>query len=353
MSDAPTESTSDATNEALTGAANAIFASLLTTTAEQQVIGEQQDLNLSLVPTLPQTQALARSHAALWRTSYSTALLQALTDFRAYANAVTVFAPQLIDVAGKLAGGDTSTRPQLLNGIQVLANLAGNQKTSNANAKSTIDSYSSLVSDDSVRFNTDAGSLAQRYTGPQGDIQHLQGVLGELSDRLAKDNQTIAEGATKALPGAIIIGIGLGVSWIDTSVGKVILQKGLEMTKGAMEEADQAMADAAAAIADYKKTFEALVSEKLQVAVFETVRQHVTRMNGAVGGAQAALQNAAGAWQGEIGRLQLWTATAQTASPISLAADVQASSTFWAGLSKAVGSFQSALAALPDSGTTA
>jgi hypothetical protein len=340
--------TPTAAPDVMADAAGRVFAAALVLDVQAPAMHGQQPLDLPLVPTVTQTQALAARHAGLWLDAYATSLLQPLDDVRTYGAAVAAFAPELKSAAAKLAQGpDARALDTFLTGIAHLGQLVSSRRQGIVGDRTAITAFASLVDDDSVRYASDAMLMRKRYTGPDGEITAIQTELESLAAKLRKDNEEIALGAAKALPAALIIGVGAGVAYINTSVGKAIVEKGIEMARGVFKETDAAMDDARATIAKYKEKSEKLSDERQQVAVFTTLNGHVTQLASGARAALTALDGLDGAWQGELDLFTLWNATARGADASPLPNAVTAAADRWASRSAGVLTLMRALDDLP------
>lgn len=340
--------TASAAPDVLADSAGRVFAAALVLNVQAPAMAGQQQLDLPLVPTVTQTQALAARHAGLWLDAYATSLLQPLDDVRTYGAAVAAFAPELKAAATKLAAGpDAGALDRFLTGIAHLGQLVSSRRQGIVGDRTSITAFASLVDDDSVRYASDASVMRKRYTGPDGEITAIQTELESLAAQLRKDNDEIALGAAKALPAALIIGVGAGVAYINTSVGKAIVEKGIEMARGVFKETDVAMDDASKTIAKYKEKSEKLSDERQQVAVFTTLNGHVTQLASGARGALTALDALDSAWQGELDVFTLWNATARGADASPLPNAVAAAADRWAARSSGVLTLLRALDDLP------
>jgi Bacillus haemolytic enterotoxin (HBL) len=325
-----TPAAATAAPDVMADGAGSVFAAALVLDVQAPAIAGQWPLDLPLVPTVSQTQALAARHAGLWLDVYAPQLMQALDDVRTYGATVVAFAPELTAAAATLGRGrDAEALDVLLSGIGHLGQIVSSRRQGIAANRTAITAFAGLVDDDSVRYVTDASLMRQRYTGPDGDITAIEKELDDLGARLRKDNEEIALGAAKALPAALIIGVGAGVAYIDTSVGKAIVQKGIEMGRGAIKDADAAMDDAAEAIRKYKAAAEKLSGERQQIAVFTTLNGHVMQLSHGSSLALSALDGLDRAWQAEIEVQALWNATARGTGASTLSSAVTAVADLW------------------------
>ena len=301
-------------DDVMQDAAGGVYAAAVLLDASALGVLVQPTLELELVPTLAQTQALASSHARRWLDVTASALIQPLQDVRDYGAGMESFGPELLDSARGAADGDPAALGTFLTGVQYLEGLVGSERQSVGASTTTLGAFRQLTDDDAVRFATDARTLAERYTGPSGDIARIDAQLAALSARMDSDNATTAQGASQAIPGAIIVGIGFGVAYVDTDLGKTIIKQGITMAEGAVKASDDAMKDFHAAAGEYQQALTALASEQQEVGVFATLRDNVGGVGTGVLRATTALAELDRAWQDELVSLQVLGATAKGTS---------------------------------------
>jgi hypothetical protein len=311
----------------LATALQSTFARYLQMAGDASAVTAQQDLTLSLVPTLAQDQALARAHARDWVVGDAPQVLTAITAVSGYARVLQAFTPVLQAGADAVDhGGD----PAALSGYLSALRLQVGQRISELTATTTaFGPFRQSVQDDTTRF-TQLGQQVPATYGP--DLVRLQTQLGALLDRMAADNATITGAAAALLPGLAVLGLAAGVATIDVAQAKVILQKGYEMTKGVVDAADQAMADSAAAIGEYRTAVTALAEEQAQLAVFATVAGNVRRLGSSTDQALGALHDLSTGWSDEDGYL-LWLSTlARGSTPTGVRAAVDAMTERWSAI---------------------
>lgn len=386
--------TSTARTDGLGSAATeALFTAYQLTTAAAAGVTGQPALTLDLVPTLAQTQDLARSHAVKWGDGFQAELLQPLTHIQGYTAAFVAFMPRMDDLARRASDGDATARAEFRQGLVILRRLAAQYQGSVAAAKGEVQRFQQLVDDDRVRFGTDGQTLAKRYTGPDGEIADIEKQLAALDAELRETNRTIALGAAKAVPGAIVLGIQLALAAEDiVGTGKAVIQTGISLARStaawdteaiadsavkfygeakkvpgiyqnvkkavdspvlftsvtqAVEDAQAAMDSSKAGIARYRGELTKLTSDRLQVGVFTTVKGHVERLAEHIDQSLAALDTTAELWRQEIDRLDYWDALAQGPSAGRLPNELSGAAACWLLDAEAVRRYQGCLAGLP------
>lgn len=318
-------------------AAGGVFAAATVLGMQAPAMAGQEQLDLPLVPTVTQTQALAASHAELWISTYASYLEQPLDDVRTYGALVAAFTPGLTDAASTLAEDrDPAALRRFRSDVGYLTQSATSRRATIANSQTYLNTFVALLGDDAVRYATDEALMAKRYTGPGGDIARIQADLDGLTTRLQKDNDQIALAAATAIAGGAVLGVGAAALYLDLPVGKALIQAGLKVGRGAVQAADDAMDDATAAITAYTADAEKLSDELQQVAVFTTLNGHVTQLNAGAAAAVSALNDLDAAWQAEIGAHHLWIATAQQQDRSALPGYVAAGAKAWQSRSAAV-----------------
>jgi non-hemolytic enterotoxin A len=245
--------------------------------AAAQAVLAQRDVALRLIPTLPQTQALARAHLTDWIEDYETDLLQAIIDVGGFANEYADFDKEFASLAAGVDAGNANDRQELLAGLADLRATLQKIRGQLAAQKDQIEAFRNLIADDETRFASDAESVERTYTGPGGQLAALKKEIADLQARLDEDNATIAEGATEAIPGILITAVGVAIDYADTDVGQVVVDAGLDMVKGAIAKSDQAEADFTTTIANYKARLIELKADDLDLAVFQTVKAQVAK----------------------------------------------------------------------------
>ncbi|MEH6374147.1 HBL/NHE enterotoxin family protein [Streptomyces sp. KLMMK] len=342
-----------------------LFTACQLLTAAAAGITAQPDLTLDLIPTLPEAQALARSHAAKWSGTYQVALLQPLADILGYANAYTSYLPYVTELSGRIAAGDKAALPDLREVLDDLGQQASSFQAGTADSKTQLLAFKNLVDDDHVRFDTEAKALEKNYTGPSGEITTIRTSLAALEQRLQKNNAEIALGATKAIPGALVTGIELALSAEEVfGAAGTVIQAGLSLARStaawntkaiaddamaffdeakkipavyksvktaveqpylfpsvsqALDDAQAAMNRAKADIAEYGRELTQLTMDNLQAGVFITLQGQVQRLALRADDALAALDGMTRMWEREQQRLIHWDAMAQGTSADRLA----------------------------------
>ncbi|WP_438484742.1 HBL/NHE enterotoxin family protein [Streptomyces sp. S186] len=376
-------------------ATEALFTAYQLTTAAAIAVTEQPSLSLELVPTLTQTQDLARSHAVKWGGAYQTALLQPLTDVQGYTGTFISFTPHMDDLARRAGDGDAAAQAELRQGLTILRRLVSQNQAGVTTAKGEIEQFKQLVDDDRVRFGSDGKTLEKQYTGPGGEIAEIEKNLAALESELRETNQAIALGAAKAIPGALVLGIQLALAAEDiVGTGKAVIQTGITLARStaawdteaiadsavkfygeakkvpgiyqgvkksvespvlfesvtkAVEEAHAAMDRSAAGIARYRSELTKLTADRLQVGVFATLKGHVERLAAHVDQALTALDSTAQMWRQENDRIAYWDALAQGSSASQLEDELSGAAARWLLDAEAVRRYQRSLTDLPRS----
>lgn len=311
---------------ALRTAADGIFTAYLLAAADASAVSGQHDVDLKLVPTLPEDQALARSHAQQWTVDVAPRLLVASTDIAGYADQVAAFTPSLAATARAVEAGGPPDQ---------LLGLVGHLHAAVADRVARLDATNQALAvlgealhDDGVRFATLARTVPATY---EPELGQLQSDIATLQATLAKDNETIAGAAVALLPGMVTVGFAAAAAVVvGTSAGKVIVQKGYTMLKGVVDDVDAALAEESTTIEAYGALLTELAEDKAELACFGSIAGYVTRFAGSTTRAAdgvAALQQA---WSSEDARLNVLAATAQEHQPVELEAMVDAAAPWWA-----------------------
>ncbi len=275
-------------------AACSSFATYLRVLGDASAVSAQQDLALGLVPTLPQDQALARSHAGDWIVGAAPDLLTALTAVGGHARVVRAFAHALEAHADEIdAGGDPAQFDHL---CAALRSHVARHTVAIADSRADFKLYRQSVKDDGVRFAELGQQIPVAYAP---DLVRLQTQLGALRDRLAADNAVVTGAVAALLPGMVAMGVAAGLTVLDVGQAKVVLQKGYTMVKKAVDAVDDAMADSAKAVAEYRTALATFTHEKAELAVFTTVAGNVARLTATTHDAITALDDLATGWRDE------------------------------------------------------
>ncbi len=328
----------------LHNAVSDVFAAELLMRTSSLALLEQPDLSLALAPTLPASQSLARSHARRWIGEDVINLQQVLTDIDGYANAFFALSGTLREIAAKIDSGNDAARHQFCDGLSLLRRQIDGRRSGAAAARWNVKMFQRQVEDDEARYASEARLVAQKCEVPE-----LQQRLTELGDRLRKDNEEIAWGATKAIPGAMVIGIGVGAAWLNVSAGKAIVNYGISMTKKASAAADKAMADSDNAVAEFRSVVEKLAGDQQQVGVFHTIRSQVKTMATTTVRSIKSLDAVEKAWVEADDNVELLDARLRGGSPHvsgSLQATLERANSFWKGAREDIAKCKKALAEL-------
>lgn len=284
------------------------FAAYLRLLGDASAVVVQQELDLGLVPTLAEDQALAASHAADWLTRAAPTVLVSLLAVGGHARVVQAFAAGLGAHADDVdAGADAAPFLRL---CAALRSQVADRVAAVTAAGTGLAARQQFVEEDDVRFGKLGAEVPAAYAP---DLAHLRSGLDALRGRMEHDNAVITGAAAHLLPGLATLGLAAGLTVVDLAQAKVVVQKGYKMIAGADEEVRAAMADAAEAVAAYRTTLTALALARAELAAFTIVAGNVTRLVTTTQGALCALTALATGWQDEDGYLLWLGALAQDA----------------------------------------
>jgi len=229
----------------------------------------QPDINLSLIPTLPTSQNLARSHATQWLSSYQQWVLQVLTNIQSYSDSFTAYYPVFSELCDSIS--NPHSQEEFEHGLSILKAKTEKFAARTLISESNLQSIVNSIQDDQIRFNTDEETLIKNYGGEDGELQELTTQINSLNQQLQQDNTAIAQGATQAIPGSIILGLGVGISYVSTSIGKVVINAGIKVLKGEVSGISETVQNQEETIALYAETLDRLIEDLAEAATFQTL----------------------------------------------------------------------------------
>jgi hypothetical protein len=253
----------------------------------------QPDLTLSLLPTLPEDQALLRQHVSLFRDSATLAggILGCIQAVSTIANAVQNTAQGLLPTAQRLdlgESGDASYASDLTSFRAVLAELSTRTTSLDpdahaaalalSNAGTALDGFAqNQIADDVTRFRT-----AQEQAKFSGNIDRLKLQIGSLQSQIGGLDSDIAKGATTQIVPALMFGFSIGkeIASALTDPGELVLNVGFAIKEEIgkanefAEEMQKKNDDLNTLIGQYRNLVEALLADEQEMSVLLTIAGH-------------------------------------------------------------------------------
>ncbi|MCD9166205.1 HBL/NHE enterotoxin family protein [Streptomyces albireticuli] len=352
--------------------------------AASTVVQSQAPLDLSLIPTLKDNQALARDHSGKWRDTYQQQLMQPLTDIKSYSNSVAAFLPQLDQLAADIKKGDKSARKKFDEALGELSKGVETREKSLKNSIDRVNDFKNLVDDDNTRFESSAEEMSKKYTGDKGEIEKIRVKLSGLEETLKGLNEEISKGLTDAIPAAIVTGVEIALAFEGLPEGKAVIDAVLGFTKDAkaadlsamwkdakelygkameikevgdkvkkaveqpgvgesildvLKRAEATRKKAKDAIGEYGSALTALKGLQLQVGVFTTLQSNVTLLSHRIEKSMNVLEEVKSLWQRERDRLRSMGVTAQ-GDPMKLSDEISNAGMYWIFTGQASSRFQ-------------
>lgn len=206
--------------------------------ADGRVVTEQPQLQLGVLPTLPEDQALVATHVARYRDHLGAHVLDVFDAADEIASLVAGMLPALRTNAAVLDGGSPGTpaytaaltafRDQLSALAAAATSLDPNGSTpavSVADCAAALESFlDNEIANDATRFAT-----AVQEIGEAHDITTLQTQISSLQTQIGGLDHDIAKGATSQIGPALQFGFDIGKTFAtSTSSGSLLL--GVAMT---------------------------------------------------------------------------------------------------------------------------
>ena len=256
------------------------------------IIEQQPDFSLSLLPTLPEDQALLRQHVADYESKVGLAsgVLNCFQGVRSTASHVLNMARVLEPVTARLDKGPDLNRTYAadLERFQAAMEELSRVTTSlNPNDDSIAAQVAkvqhdltafrnSQIEDDVVRFKT--GVKEAKYSGQIDTLKsQIANLLGEMNDL----NQDIASGATSQIPQALAFGFAVGKTIAtSTATGKLVvgvafaIYDEIEKANAFSKEVKAKNEALRGKIEQYRGLIGALLGDEQQMAVLLTIATH-------------------------------------------------------------------------------
>lgn len=276
----------------LNGAASA---SLL---AQRDTVGilEQEIIdNLPQFPNLAGVQKATVPFGNRWLDQIQPALIGLAEDISNYADGVSTYDSRFEELLNQ-SGDDPTIVSTVARGLQELNTQARTCQTNAQNAFSLINKFNLDYAYAVGSFDTEATDVCQQLTASGGDIAQLQQQITQFEARLQSDDQTIAEGATKALPGIFEVTVGVFLALESEGSDTKLIKSGIEYIAQAESELKKASDDAKATLQQYASALQNLSSEEIALTVITTVKTSIDNLRADATTASDAVQAVGGGW---------------------------------------------------------
>jgi hypothetical protein len=325
-----------------------LLAAYATLSANGATVLAQPDLTLSLLPTLPEDQAVLREHVSLFADSetLSGGILGSFQAVVTIANSVTNTARGLLPVAQRLdqgSTGDASYTSDLTAFRAVLTQLSSRTTALDPDSHSAALPLSNAgtalagfvqnqITDDMTRFQT-----AQEQAQYSGNIDRLKLQISSLQTQIAGLNSDIAAGATTQIVPALEFGFSIGkeIASAMTDPGELVLSVGFAI-KDEVDKANEFAAemqkkndDLDALIGQYRDLVEALLTDEQEMAVLLSIAGHCTTYRDSINAAAGFVQVILGQIQLLHNGIELLTTVDASDSPNFFTGQLNAAMTAW------------------------
>lgn len=312
----------------------AIFQDHLVMEAAAASITNQPRVDLALVPTLPDNQALAAGNAQDYQNQLSTHQVAIYTEIQGFNTVFQRFAAALLPSAQAWDAGDPQGAQRFTKIIEVVKRYATGFKTSAQDRQSALDGHVLLVKQDVERYQTDVDLVSTKIRGSGGEVDQLSAKLSDLSDQLADANRRIANGAVKDLLKAAELGLSLGMEVAEVpGVASVVIDTAFSFADDAVGDDHDAQEASQQALKEYRATLIRLANETAQFGALDTLMLNIGRFSRSLADAAATNASLAKAWDTFAQAIDTFCTYQHSPAPGYFVAQLQAAQQFWQALS--------------------
>lgn len=271
-----------------------LLAAYAVLTANATLIAQQPDLTLSLLPTLPEDQALVRQHVDFFRNEPTLlgGILDCFQSVKTISSQVQNMARQLLPTAQRLDQGpdehkkryetDLKTFRTALTALSTTTtSLNPDSHSASLGLKRVLEGltgfYNGQLADDVTRFET-----AKKQAVFAGTIERLSLQINTLQTQIDGLNNDIALGATTQIVPALKFGFSIGkeISSALTDPGKLLLNVGfaikdeIDQANAFAEEMRRKNSELNSLIGQYRNLVQGYESSKQELSILLTVTGH-------------------------------------------------------------------------------
>jgi hypothetical protein len=340
------------TLEGITAQLQDLYSDWLLLRGSTATIQQQPDFSLSLLPTLPEDQAVVRQHVSDYQTDESGELLSVFQSFITMGEQFQNFGAALLPLARTLDGGQSgepayvAARSQFDAALAQLQTVCASEDPDHpssvynqvAAVKAAFDAfYDEKVEDDVVRFQT-----ALKEAKYSGNIDKLKADLTSLQSQIDEVNGEIAQGATSEIPEALEFGMSLGeAATAELPVGMIVVNVAVQVSSEAQsaskfsQEWEARYQKLDQLTSRYVSELEELESDEQQMAVLQTLADQVGSLGATVTDVRGKLAAATASFASlRLGFEELGDMDAPTDSTY-FEDQVSQGVQFWAGVAQA------------------
>jgi hypothetical protein len=260
--------------------------------ANSALIEQQPDLSLAVLPTLPEDQALVRSHVGLYQSStmLSGGIMACFQAVATIAHAVQNMAHGLLPVAAKIDAhpAETPEHDEAIAGFRSALQALGRStisldpdtRSAALKVRQGTDALAAFlqnqIADDATRFEE-----AKVQAAKAGTIDRLQLQIDALMSQMDGLNRDIAAGATSQIIPAMAFGFKIGKAIAtETETGALLVSVGFAI-KDEIDEANAFAkmmraknAELNGLIDQYRSLVEQQISAQQEIATVLTIAGH-------------------------------------------------------------------------------
>ncbi len=307
-------------------------------------IANQPMVQLDLVPTLPQTQALARSHVQDYQDDKSSKHIYIFEQVQAYNNMLQRFAQTLLPYAQGWDGGDKNSAEQVKHGLTQMCRYPITNKEATEQIQNDLKSYHQSITDDRVRYQTDEDSADEKVGGASGEIATLRQHLKELGSSLDEANRRIAEGASRNVVKALETGLKAGMAMVEVpGLADLVVDTAFTYVDDAVGDEGDPLADSDSLVGQYRAALERLADEQAQMGVLATLRLNVERFSRSLDSVIATLDQLGKAWNDLAEQIDTLSSYNSAEGPSFFTDQVTQAQQFWQSMSDKAAQYETAI----------
>jgi hypothetical protein len=256
---------------------------------EQQVIN-----NLPQFPNLASVQKATVPYGSQWLDDIQPALIGIAEDIINYADGVQTYYDRIEELLDQ--DGNTSALSEIAEGLQELNKQALRCQKNAQNALSLLQQFNLDYAYAVGSFDTEVKEVIDKLTSSGGTIAQLQIQISGYETKLQADNETISEGATKALPGIFEVTAGAIMALETEGEETELLKAGIEYIGEAENEIKKASDDAKTTLQQYAAALTQLSSGETALVVITSVQVSVDNLRNDGTAASGAAQAVSDGW---------------------------------------------------------
>lgn len=188
----------------------------------------QNDVELDLMPSLPEEQETARKHAEQWFSSVLPGMISTNSDMMAFANKFNSFYDTLKSLADEV--NDPQKKEELVQALTILRNSVSKTHTQARKVELSLKDFHHSLNADYTTFQKSSSKAVAAYEGKNGEISEISGQIDSVQEKMHKLLGVMAGGGVTIVGGTIVIFVGAFAEIETASISTGLIVSGIGMT---------------------------------------------------------------------------------------------------------------------------